>query len=335
MANLLLDHIKKQTTSFLHEKYNIARMAFTDVTPAEVLTEEATNDDPSSPDARTMTRIAMASFDVNNCWRIAEVLHRRFDSFEFKQWRQSYKALVLLEFLLAHGPDNLAREYRCDTQMIQDLSTFTYKDENGFDWGLMMRKRSERVLELLKGGDVLKQERLHALKITNQIQGFGNNTLSPCSSSSSSPSSSRASNCSSFGSFSTSTTPIWNEADEFSKFDVLKDKIPAKPKFEASHLWDPSAPIEEKDSLLDDCNDEEEAEEGLHNYEEDVYEDDDNNQYGDQRVSGFFSGIRSKFGNVSPVGRSDHSERVAFRCISDVGRAKVKRTERQFSSKYD
>lgn len=56
----------------------------------------------------------------------------RFCSFDLKQWRQSYKALVLLEFLLAHGPDNLAKEYRGDTGMIQELSTFTYKDENGY-----------------------------------------------------------------------------------------------------------------------------------------------------------------------------------------------------------
>lgn len=198
-----------------------------------------------------------------------------------------------------------------------------------------MRKRSERVLELLKGGDILKQERLHALKITNQIQGFGNNALSPSSSSSSSPSSSRVSNCSSFGSFST-TSSIWNEADEFSKFDVLKDKSPAKPKFEASHLWDPCTPSEEKDSLLNN-EDEEEAEDGLYNYDDNdhgnVYEY-DSNQYGDQRLSGFLSGIRSKLRNVSPVGRSEQSERVAFRCISDVGRRKVERTERQLSSKY-
>lgn len=199
-----------------------------------------------------------------------------------------------------------------------------------------MRKRSERVLELLKEGDILKQERLHALKITNQIQGFGNTTLSPSSSSSSSPSSSRVSNCSSFGSFST-TSPAWNEADEFSKIDVLREKIPAKPKLEASHLWDPCNPIEEKDSLLN-YEDEEEAGEGLHNYDDNDdnndYEYDESNQCGDQRLSGFLSGIRSKFYNVSPLGRNEHSERVAFRCLSDVGRAKVKKIERQLSTKY-
>ncbi|KAL1806413.1 hypothetical protein ACET3Z_029481 [Daucus carota] len=331
MANLLLDHLKKQTTTFLHEKYNIARMTFTDVTPAEVLTEEATNNDPCSPDARTMTRIAMASFHVDNSWRIADVLRKRLYNFDWKQWRQSYKALVLLEFLLAHGPDNLAREYLGDTEIIQELSTFRYIDEKGFDWGLMMRKRSERVLELLKGGDMLKQERLHALKISNQIQGFGNKAHSPCSSSSSSsPSSSRVSNCS-FGSFST-TSSTWNEADDLSNIDLLKDKIPAKPKSEASHLWDPSAPIEEKDSLLSQ-DDEEEAEDGLHNCN-DFECNDNNNQYGDQMLSGFLGGIRSKLSTVTPLGRSDHSERVAFRCLSDVGRNKVKRMERNLSTKY-
>jgi epsin len=36
MGSLLLDQIKKQTTNFLQEKYKTARMAFTDVTGAEL-----------------------------------------------------------------------------------------------------------------------------------------------------------------------------------------------------------------------------------------------------------------------------------------------------------
>lgn len=36
MGSLLLDHIKKQASSFLQEKYKNARLAFTDVTEAEL-----------------------------------------------------------------------------------------------------------------------------------------------------------------------------------------------------------------------------------------------------------------------------------------------------------
>lgn len=41
------------------------------------LAEEVTTNDPCSPDARTMTRIAEASFDIDDYWRIVDVLHRR------------------------------------------------------------------------------------------------------------------------------------------------------------------------------------------------------------------------------------------------------------------
>lgn len=44
----------------------------------ERLAEEATNNDPCSPDAKTMTRIADASYEVDDYWRIVDVLHRRF-----------------------------------------------------------------------------------------------------------------------------------------------------------------------------------------------------------------------------------------------------------------
>ncbi|KAE9612075.1 hypothetical protein Lal_00022238 [Lupinus albus] len=80
MGSLLLNQIKKQTTNFLQEKYKSARITFTDVTEVELLAEEATNKDDCSPDAKTMTRIAEASFDVDEYWRIVDVLHRRHAS---------------------------------------------------------------------------------------------------------------------------------------------------------------------------------------------------------------------------------------------------------------
>jgi len=42
------------------------------------LAEEATNKDKCSPDAKTMTRIAEASFDIDEYWRIVDLLHQRY-----------------------------------------------------------------------------------------------------------------------------------------------------------------------------------------------------------------------------------------------------------------
>ncbi|CAA7012931.1 unnamed protein product [Microthlaspi erraticum] len=79
MGTLWFGGIKKQASLFLQDKYNVARLVLTDVTEAELLVEEATNDDPSSPNAKTMTKIAEASFDTVDYWRIVDVLHRKFD----------------------------------------------------------------------------------------------------------------------------------------------------------------------------------------------------------------------------------------------------------------
>jgi len=50
---------------------------------------------------------------------------------DWDQWRQSYKALVLLEFLLTHGPREFAPEFQCDAEVIEELGIFTHIDEKG------------------------------------------------------------------------------------------------------------------------------------------------------------------------------------------------------------
>ncbi|XLR44470.1 hypothetical protein S83_029130, partial [Arachis hypogaea] len=153
------------------------------------LAEETINKDDCSPDAKTMTRIAEASFELDDYWRIVDVLHSKFCTIDWEQWRQSYNALVLLEFLITHGPVEFALEFQRDAEIIEELGRFTYIDERGFNWGARMLKLSEHILKLLEGGEALNEARLKALKITNEIQGYGISSSSP-SSSSSSPSSS-------------------------------------------------------------------------------------------------------------------------------------------------
>ncbi|KAF2534644.1 hypothetical protein F2Q70_00030385 [Brassica cretica] len=133
MGTLWFGEIKKQASLFLHDKYNVARLVLTDVTETELLVEEVTNDDPSSPDAKTMTKIADASFNTVDYWRIVDVLHRKIGKGEgeMKKWREAYKAMVLLEFLLTHGPLHLPHDFLYDLDHIRFLSTFQYVDDKG------------------------------------------------------------------------------------------------------------------------------------------------------------------------------------------------------------
>lgn len=128
--------------------------------------------------------------------------------FNRKQWREPYQALILLEHLLTHGPESVASEFQIDKDVIAEIGNFQYIDERGsvnlfltcpeqfllgqsnsctislivifgcmdmyrFNWGFTVRKKSERILQLLEKGVLLKEERARARKLTREIKGFG------------------------------------------------------------------------------------------------------------------------------------------------------------------
>ncbi|GFZ18011.1 ENTH/VHS family protein [Actinidia rufa] len=152
MGSPFFHEFKKQASFFFKEKIKTARLALTDVTPAQSLTEEATDGNPWAPDTRTLKIISRAAFEVDDYWRIVEILHKRLARFDRKNWRFSYNALIVLEHLSTHGPESVAEE---------------------FNWGLNVRKKSERVLKLLEKGPLLKEERDRSRKLTRGIEGFG------------------------------------------------------------------------------------------------------------------------------------------------------------------
>ncbi|KAJ6429146.1 hypothetical protein OIU84_020724 [Salix udensis] len=173
MGSPLLHEFKRQASFFFKEKLKTARLALTDVTPTELLTEEITNGDLWAPDTRAMGVISRAAFEVDDYWRIVDILHKRLIKFDRKNWRVSYKTLLLLEHLLTHGPLRVADEFQCDKDAIKEMASFQFVDEKGFNWGLSVSKLSERILDLLENEQFLEEERASARKLTREIQGFG------------------------------------------------------------------------------------------------------------------------------------------------------------------
>ncbi|CAM8970089.1 unnamed protein product [Rhodiola kirilowii] len=165
--------LKKQASFFFKEKIKTARLALTDVTPAQLMTEEITSGNQWGPDTQTMRMIAKAAFEVDDYWRIVDILHKRLSKFDEQNWRVSYNSLILLEHLLTQGPVSAADEFLIDQDAISEMESFQYIDDKGFNWGLAVRKKSERVLSLLENRPLLKQERDRYRKITRGIQGFG------------------------------------------------------------------------------------------------------------------------------------------------------------------
>ncbi|CAL9067089.1 epsin-3-like [Musa acuminata AAA Group] len=173
MANSFFHEFKRQTSRFLRSNIKTARLVLTDVTLAELLAEEATRTKPWPPrDTRALRVISRAAFEVDDFWRVAEVLHKRFKRFDRKRWRKAYKAMILLEHLLTHGPLSFADELQSDKDVIQRMCIFQYVDERGHNWGLTVKKKAERVLKLLEKGPFLEEERDRLRKATRGIEGF-------------------------------------------------------------------------------------------------------------------------------------------------------------------
>ncbi|CAL0304142.1 unnamed protein product [Lupinus luteus] len=173
MSTPLFYVLKKQASFFLKEKIKTARLAFTDVTPAELMTEEATNGNALAPDTPTLISISKAAFDVDDYWRIVEILHKRLLKFEKNNWRACYNSLIVLEHMLTHGPESVAEEFQCHKDVINQLKGFQYIDDTGFNWGLTVRNKLGRIMKLLEEGTLLKEERNRARSLSRGIQGFG------------------------------------------------------------------------------------------------------------------------------------------------------------------
>ena len=63
-------------------------------------------------------------------------IYKRFTEKEARQWRQIYKALQLLEFLVKHGSERVVDDARSHISMIKILRNFHYIDEKGKDQGI-------------------------------------------------------------------------------------------------------------------------------------------------------------------------------------------------------
>lgn len=56
----------------------------------------------------------------------------RLVRFDKRNWRASYKALIVLEYLLTHGPESVAQEFQKERDVITEIGRFQHVDEKGY-----------------------------------------------------------------------------------------------------------------------------------------------------------------------------------------------------------
>ncbi|KAH9467128.1 hypothetical protein Pst134EB_002156 [Puccinia striiformis f. sp. tritici] len=153
--------------------YNQAKAVVLNYTEMEAKVRDATNDDPWGASSTTMQEIAQGTFNFQQFNEIMPTIYKRFTEKEAAEWRQIYKALQLLEYLIKHGSERVIDDARSHISMIKILRNFHYVDDKGKDQGINVRNRAKEIAELLSDLDRVRQERRKAKAAKNKYIGVG------------------------------------------------------------------------------------------------------------------------------------------------------------------
>ncbi|KAJ7868745.1 hypothetical protein B0H14DRAFT_3084018 [Mycena olivaceomarginata] len=162
--------LSQMTMYDIKSMYNQAKNVVLNVSEIEAKVREATNDEPWGASSTLMQDIANRP-DFNE---IMPSIYARFMEKEARQWRQIYKALQLLEYLVKNGSERVVDDARSHISTIKMLRNFHYIDEKGKDEGLNVRNRSRELVELLSDVEKIRAERRKAKANKHKYTGTGN-----------------------------------------------------------------------------------------------------------------------------------------------------------------
>jgi epsin len=178
---------------------------------------DATSDEPWGPHGSALSDLAQATKKFSECQMVMGVLWSRLAERD-SNWRHVYKALTIIEYLIANGSDRAVDDILDHYSKISVLSSFEFVEPNGKDAGINVRKKVETLVRIINDKDKIKAVREKAA--TNRDKYVG---LSSTGSSYRSSSASVGSNYSSgerYGSFGGT-----READSFSNSYRDKESV--------------------------------------------------------------------------------------------------------------
>lgn len=89
-----------------------------------------------------------------------------------RYWRQIFKALTLLEYLIKNGAERVVQEAQDRVHMVRALSGFSFYHEGG-EKGAGVREKAKALGELLADNERIKEEREKASALRDKYTGIG------------------------------------------------------------------------------------------------------------------------------------------------------------------
>ncbi|XAR71125.1 hypothetical protein NMG60_11028245 [Bertholletia excelsa] len=122
---------------------------------------DATSNEPWGPHGSLLADIAQSSRNYHEYQMIMAVIWKRISD-TGKNWRHVYKALTVLEYLVAYGSERVIDEIRERAYQISTLSNFQYIDSSGKDQGNNVRKKSQSLIILVNDKEKIQEARQKA-----------------------------------------------------------------------------------------------------------------------------------------------------------------------------
>ncbi|XP_058183962.1 clathrin interactor EPSIN 2-like isoform X2 [Rhododendron vialii] len=122
---------------------------------------DATSNEPWGPHGSLLADIAQATKNYHDYQMIMVVIWKRIND-TGKNWRHVYKALTILEYLVAYGSERVIDEIREHAYQISTLSDFQYIDSSGRDQGSNVRKKSQSLVVLVNDKERIQEVRQKA-----------------------------------------------------------------------------------------------------------------------------------------------------------------------------
>ncbi|KAI1163215.1 hypothetical protein F5B18DRAFT_330127 [Nemania serpens] len=160
--NSLKDQVSNLTLYDLKAGVRKVQNAVMNYTDMEAKVREATNNEPWGASSTLMQEIANGTFNYQTLNEIMPMIYRRFTEKTAEEWRQIYKSLQLLEFLIKHGSERVIDDARGHITLLKMLRQFHFIDQNGKDQGINVRNRAKELAELLGDVERIRAERKKA-----------------------------------------------------------------------------------------------------------------------------------------------------------------------------
>ncbi|KAI0474146.1 ENTH-domain-containing protein [Xylariaceae sp. FL0804] len=183
--NSLKDQVSNLTLYDLKAGVRKVQNAVMNFTEMEAKVREATNNEPWGASSSLMQEIANGTFNYQTLNEIMPMIYRRFTEKAAEEWRQIYKSLQLLEFLIKHGSERVIDDARGHITLLKMLRQFHYIDQNGKDQGINVRNRAKELAELLGDVERIRAERKKARVNKAKYTGVEGGTMGGFSGSSS------------------------------------------------------------------------------------------------------------------------------------------------------